>query len=118
MTITNQRIAGVLRIGALSLVVAAVFSIANGSALLGIAEFLAAEAGLLAARKVFGKKAEDAEQRQNTIAVIGCVSILISFMGVVAGLNHILNTGESLLQPICIVLFGAATAWVALWKAV
>lgn len=118
MTITREEIAGALRIGVLCLIVGAVFSIAHGRALLGIAEFLAAEAGLLAIRKAFGAQEADAEQRQSMMTVIGCASILISFLGVVAGMNHVLNTGESLIRPACIALLGAATAWAALRKAV
>lgn len=117
MKIEHKTLSVILRIGALGLIIGAVFSIANGDTLLGIGEFFAAEAGILAAKKLSGKKEEaDREQDRNTMTVIGSISILISLLGIAGTLNHILNTGESLLQPLCIALFGAAAAWIAFRK--
>lgn len=117
MKIERKTLSVILRLGTLCLIVAAVFSIANGKTLLGIAEFFAAEAGILAAERFSGKE-EDADENEgrNTKTVIGSIAILISLLGVSSILNHILNTGESLVQPICIALFGGAAAWIAFRK--
>ena len=117
MKIERKTLSVILRIGALGLIVGAVFSIANGDTLLGIGEFFAAGAWILAAKKVSGKK-EDADRKQsrNTLTIIGSISMLISLLGIAGILNHILNTGESLLQPICIALFGAVAAGIAFGK--
>lgn len=112
MNITKREIAIALRLGTLGLIVGAIFSIANGSTLLGIAEFLAAEVGILAAKGFSGKETDaDEEQKHKTNAVIGSLGILIGLLGVAGALNHILNTGESLMQPICIMVFGGTLAW-------
>lgn len=117
MKITRREIAIALRLGTVGLIVGAVFSIANGNTLLGIAQFLAAELGILAAKRVSGKEQDtDEKQERNTDVTIGCMGILMGLLGVAGALNHILNTGESLVQPICITVFGAAAAWFFLRK--
>lgn len=110
----NKELSILLRLGALCLIVAAVFSIANDRTLLGITEFFAAEAGILAIRRFSGNEKEnEKKQEQNVMTVIGSISVLLSLMGVGSILNHILNTGESLVQPVCITVFGAAAAWIS-----
>lgn len=117
MRITKREIAIALRLGVVGLIVGAIFSIANGSTLLGIAEFLAAELGILAAKRFSGKETDaDEKQECNTNVMIGCMGILIGLLGVAGTLNHILNTGQSLIQPICITIFGAAAVWFFLRK--
>lgn len=59
------------------------------------------------------EKENEKKQEENMMTVMGSISILLCLVGVGSFLNHILNTGESLLQPICITVFGAAAAWIS-----
>lgn len=54
--------------------------------------------------------------KKNLNRIIGSIGVLISLLGVAGTLNHILNTGESLMQPICITLFGAVAAGISFRK--
>ena len=97
----------ILWLGTICLVVVAVFSIANGNTAMGIAEFLGAAAGILAVRRFCVKEMKTERAMQMTM---GCIFLLLCLLGVAGILNHIWNTGESLFQPVCITVIGAAAA--------
>lgn len=63
-----------------------------------------------------GKSISASAFRNQWGTLLGSISILISLLGVTGTLNHILNTGERLLQPICITILGAAAAWISFRK--
>ena len=98
-----------LRILGICAIIAAIYAIAHNEILLGISKFFFAALCLISISKI-----KNSDNTNNLI--IGGMGVLLALMGVGALINHLINTHESIIQPILFIVFGIVLSLVYLRK--